>query len=215
MTSTRFTFALTLALSLSVSPVAPVSAQVGKSLGVVDANTVPEADLAKLPSMTPAIAKAIVAARPFDSIVALHKLLLAQGLTAEQAAAFYARAFVHVNLNTATAEEIMLIPGAGKRMAHEFEEYRPWKAWAQFDKEIGKYVNAQEVARLAQYAFIPVNLNTASDADILTIPGVGNRMLHEFKEYRPWKTTAQFDKEIGKYVDAKEVRRLARYVAIP
>jgi DNA uptake protein ComE-like DNA-binding protein len=76
-------------------------------------------------------------------------------------------------------------------------------------------VNAQEVARLAQYAFIPLNLNTATDAEILTIPGVGNRMLHEFKEYRPWKTTAQFDKEIGKYVDAKEVRRLARYVAIP
>ncbi len=47
----------------------------------------------------------------------------------------------------------MLIPGAGKRMAHEFEEYRPWKAWAQFDKEIGKYVNAQEVARLAQVRF--------------------------------------------------------------
>jgi DNA uptake protein ComE-like DNA-binding protein len=201
--------------ALWTAPVAPATAQVGKSLGVVDANTVTEAELAKLPHMTAGIAKAIVAARPFDSIVGLDTLLRAQGLTPEQAAAFYAKAFVHINLNTATAAEIMLIPGAGKRMAHEFEEYRPWKAWAQFDKEIGKYVNAQEVARLAQYAFIPLNLNTASDADILTIPGVGNRMLHEFKEYRPWKTTAQFDKEIGKYVDAKEVRRLARYVVIP
>ncbi len=213
MTDTRL--ALMLVTALTLTHVAPAAAQVGKSLGVVDANTVPEAELAKLPHMTAAVTKAIVAARPFDSIVALHKLLLTQGLTAEQAAAFYAKAFVHINLNTATAEEIMLIPGAGKRMAHEFEEYRPWKAWAQFDKEIGKYVNAQEVARLAQYAFIPVNLNTASDADILTIPGAGPRMLREFKEYRPWKTTAQFDKEIGKYVDAKEVRRLARYVAIP
>ncbi len=193
----------------------PALAQVGKSQGVVDANTVPEAELAKLPHLTPAAAKAIVAARPFDSPVALHKVLVANGLTAAQAEAFYGKAFVHINLNTATAEEIMLIPGAGKRMAHEFDEYRPWKAWAQFDKEIGKYVNAQEVARLAQYAFIPLNLNAATDAEILTIPGVGNRMLREFKEYRPWKTTEQFDKEIGKYVDAKEVRRLARYVAIP
>jgi hypothetical protein len=108
----------------------------------------------------------------------------------------------------------MLIPGAGKRMAHEFEEYRPWRSWAQFQKEIGKYVNQQEVARLAQYAFIPINLNTASDADIQTIPGVGSRMLHEFKEYRPWKTMDQFHKEIGKYVDDKEVRRLARYVTL-
>jgi hypothetical protein len=39
-------------------------------------------------------------------------------------------------------------------------------------------------------------------------------MLHEFKEYRPWKTLEQFHKEIGKYVDDKEVRRLARYVTI-
>ncbi len=220
MTNIRSTRALmavmgVTALMLTLTQVAPAAAQVGTSLGVVDANTVAEADLAKLPHMTAAIAKAVVAARPFDSVVDLNKLLLAQGLTAEQAAAFYAKAFVHVNLNSATAEEIMLIPGAGKRMAHEFEEYRPWKTWGQFEKEIGKYVDAKEVARLAQYAFIPVNLNTASDADILTIPGAGNRMLREFKEYRPWKTRAQFDKEIGKDVDAKEVRRLARYVVIP
>jgi DNA uptake protein ComE-like DNA-binding protein len=215
MTSKRFISALAMAATTALWPGAPTSAQVGKSLGVVDANTITEAELAKLPHMTASATKAIVAARPFDSVVALNTLLLGNGLTAEQATAFYGKAFVHINLNTATAEEIMLIPGAGKRMAREFAEYRPWKAWPQFDKEIGKYVNADEVARLAQYAFIPLNLNTATDAEILTIPGTGQRMVREFKEYRPWKTTAQFDKEIGKYVDAKEVRRLARYVAIP
>jgi DNA uptake protein ComE-like DNA-binding protein len=193
--------------------VAPVAGQVGKSIGLVDVNTAAEKDLLAMPHMMPAIVKALVAARPFSSPVDLNKFLLSQKLTQDQANAFYAKAFVHINLNTATPEEIMLIPGAGKRMAHEFEEYRPWRNWTQFQKEIGKYVNQQEVARLAQYAFIPVNLNTASDADIQTIPGVGSRMLHEFKEYRPWKTE-QFHKEIGKYVDDKEVRRLARYVTI-
>jgi DNA uptake protein ComE-like DNA-binding protein len=191
------------------------AAQVGKSLGVVDVNTITEADLLKVPHITPAAAKAILAARPFQSVVELNTLLRGQGLTDQQTAEVYGRIFVHINLNTATAQEIMLIPGAGKRMAHEFEEYRPWKAWAQFDKEIGKYVNAQEVARLAQYGFIPINLNTASDADLSTIPGVGQRMLHELKEYRPWKTREQFDREIGKYVNQKEVARLARYVVIP
>lgn len=203
-------------LVLSMVAIASHSgAQVGKSQGLLDVNIASEADLLKAPHMTPAIVKSIVAARPFSSVLELHKLLLAQKLTPEQAAAFYGRAFVHINLNTATAEEIMLIPGAGKRMAHEFEEYRPWKSWAQFDKEIGKYVGAKETARLAQYGFIPLNLNTATDADLMTIPGVGQRMLHEFKEYRPWKTGAQFDKEIGKYVDQKEVQRLKRYVVIP
>ena len=209
-----FTMISAFALALSLIAASPAAAQVGKSLGVVDANTAPEADLAAMPSMTPAIAKALVAARPFDSIVALNTFLLGQKLTQEQANAFYAKAFVHINLNTATDDEILLVPGAGRRMVREFKEYRPWKTWAQFDKEIGKYVGPQETARLAQYAFIPVNLNTASDEDVLSIPGAGRRMVREFKEYRPWKSQAQFEKEIGKYVDAKEVKRLWRYVVI-
>ena len=204
-----------LAVALFVLSVSAASAQVGKSLGVVDANTATEQVLLAAPNMTPATVKALMGARPFGSITELNAFLLAQKLTQEQANQFYTKAFIHINLNTAPREEILLVPGAGPRMAREFAEYRPWKTWGQFDKEIGKYVDAKETARLAQYAFIPVNLNTASDADILTIPGAGQRMLHEFKEYRPWKTMEQFSKEIGKYVDAKEVKRLARYVAIP
>jgi DNA uptake protein ComE-like DNA-binding protein len=193
---------------------APAAAQVGKSLGVVDANTVPEKDLLAMPHMTPAIAKGLVEKRPFASITDLNAYLLSQKLTPEQATEFYGKAFVHINLNTATPEEILLVPGAGKRMVHEFAEYRPWKTWAQFDKEIGKYVGADKTAQLAQYAFIPVRLNTASDADILSIPNAGPRMVREFKEYRPWKTKEQFMKEIGKYVGAKETERLWRYVVI-
>ncbi len=211
----KLTATLILVTGLLVFGSAPSAvAQVGKSQGLMDANTVTEPELLKLPHVTPTLAKALVAARPFQSITELNTFLLGHKLTPEQATAFYEKAFIHVNLNTAPPEEILLIPRAGKRMAHEFEEYRPWKTWAQFDKEIGKYVGAQETARLAQYGFIPISLNTATDADILTIPGVGKRMLHEFKEYRPWKTMAQFDKEIGKYVDQKEVKRLARYVVI-
>jgi DNA uptake protein ComE-like DNA-binding protein len=200
---------MVLALSL-----VPARAQVGKSLGVVDANTASEADLAKMPRMTPASAKALVGVRPFKSITELNTFLIGQGLTQEQAMEFYQKAFVHINLNTATPEEILLVPGAGKRMVREFAEYRPWKSWAQFDKEIGKYVGADGAAKLAQYCFIPVNLNTATDEDILSIPGAGSRMVREFKEYRPWKSWAQFDKEISKYVGQKETDRLKRYVVI-
>ena len=71
-----------------------------------------------------------------------------------------------------------------------------------------------EVERLKQYVFIPVDLNTATDEDILSIPGAGRRMVREFKEYRPWKTQEQFQREIGKYVGEKETARLWRYVVI-
>ena len=203
--------AAVLALSMMATPAA---AQVGKSLGVMDANTAPEKDLLTMPHMTPAIVKGLLEKRPFASITDLNAYLLSQKLTQEQANEFYGKAFVHINLNTATPQEILLVPGAGKRMVHEFEEYRPWKTYAQFDKEIGKYVGAEKTAQLAQYTFIPVRLNTAADADILSIPGTGQRMLREFKEYRPWKTKEQFIKEIGKYVGAKEAERMWRYVVI-
>jgi DNA uptake protein ComE-like DNA-binding protein len=200
-----------LMLALLAAPQA--RAQAGK--GLVDPNVAAEADLVKLPHMTPAIVKEMLAKRPFLSALELNTFLLGQKLTAEQAAEFYGKAFVHVNLNTGTREEILLIPGAGARMAREFAEYRPWTSWAQFDKEIGKYVGQQETDRLKQYVFIPINLNTASDEVLLTVPGAGQRMVREFKEYRPWKTKEQFDKEIGKYVGAKETARFWRYFVIP
>jgi DNA uptake protein ComE-like DNA-binding protein len=206
------TLALTVVIALTMN--GRPHGQVGKSQGLIDPNVASEGELAALPHMTSAIAKGIVDKRPFMSIMELDAFLQSQSLSAAQRTDFYGKAFVHINLNTAARDEILLVPGAGNRMAREFAEYRPWKTFAQFDKEIGKYVGAQETARLAQYCFIPVNLNTASDEDILSIPGAGRRMVREFKEYRPWKTKEQFEKEIGKYVGPKETARLWRYVTI-
>jgi len=177
---------------------AALSAQVGKSQGVVDVNTAAERDLAGYPNMTPAIAKALVAKRPFLTPTELNAFLLSQGLTAEQAMAFYAKAFVHINLNTATSEEILLVPGAGRRMTREFAEYRPWKTWSQFDREIGKYVGPEATAKLAQYAFIPMNANTASDADLMTVPGATAAWVDTVKKGRPYKGAAELEKTAGK-----------------
>ena len=192
----------------------PVFAQVGKSVTITDANLIAEADLAKLPGMTPAIAKSVVAKRPFASVTMLDQLLTSAGLTREQITTLYGRIFVHLNLNSATREEILLIPGVGNRMLREFLEYRPYAALAVFHREIDKYVDDTELARLEQYVFVPVDLNKASDADILTIPGLGNRMLREFKEYRPYDGIERFRREIGKYVSKEEVARLERFVTI-
>ena len=189
-------------------------AQVGKPVTIVDANTITEADLAKLPGMTPALAKNLVAKRPFLSIAALDQFLTSAGLTREQITALYGRIFVHANLNSASRDEILLIPGVGNRMLREFLEYRPYAALAVFHREIDKYVDDAELARLEQYVFVPLDLNTASDPDLLTIPGLGTRMLREFKEYRPYDGIERFRREIGKYVSKEEVARLERYVTL-
>jgi DNA uptake protein ComE-like DNA-binding protein len=186
------------AAALMAAATAVPSAQVGKSQGVADLNTMPETAVAALPGVTPAIAKAVVAKRPFASITELNAFLLSQGLTPEQAAAIYAKAFVHINLNTATADEIILVPGAGRRMQREFPEYRPWKTYAQFDREIGKYVGPEATAKLAQYTFIPMNANTASDADLMTVPGADQAWVEKVKKGRPYKSAADLEKAAGK-----------------
>jgi hypothetical protein len=188
-------------------------AQVLKN-GLDDLNGMPESALAALPNMTTAVAKAFVDARPFPTIVEANAFLLRQNLTPDQLTAVYEKAFVPINLNAAVSEEILLVPRIARRMTIEFAEYRPWRTSAQFDREIGKYVGQPETDRLKQYVFIPMNLNTATDDQFSTIPNMAGRMLIEFKEYRPWKTREQFDREIGKYVGPKETTRLWRYMVI-
>ena len=190
-----------------------VESQVGQSAGLVNPDLASEKDLLALPHMTTTIVKSIMEQRPFLNMADLNALL-SKTLSKEQLAELYGKMFVQINLNTATPSEILLIPGVGNRMLREIQESRPYKMIAQFRKEIGKYVDQKEVARLEQYVFVPINLNSASDEDILSIPGTGKRMLREFKEYRPYTNIEQFRKEIGKYVDKKEVARLERYVTL-
>jgi DNA uptake protein ComE-like DNA-binding protein len=206
----RFLFLCALAATIGLPNVG--QSQVGQSQ-LANPDMASEKELLALPHMTAALAKSIMEQRPFLNMADLHALL-SKTLSKEQLAELYGKMFVQINLNTAAPSEILLIPGVGNRMLREFQEYRPYKTIAQFRKEIGKYVDQKEVARLEQYVFVPVNLNSASDEDILSIPGTGKRMLREFKEYRPYTNIAQFRKEIGKYVDKKEVARLERYVTL-
>ena len=61
-----------------------------------------------------------------------------------------------------------------------------------------------------------LNLNTATANELLTaIPGFGNRMVHEFEEYRPYRSIQQFRREIGKYVTPEQVAEYEKYVYVP
>jgi DNA uptake protein ComE-like DNA-binding protein len=200
-------------LALTTALVSDAAAQVGRRQTVLDPNVASEKELLSLPQLDATLVKSLMGRRPFLSMSDLDAFLRPM-LNDQQRSELYRRMFVALNLNTASEQEILLIPGMGKRMLGEFLEYRPYRGLAQFRREIGKYVDDTELARLEQYVFVPINLNTAADEDILSIPGMGQRMLHEFKEYRPYKTIQQFRREIGKYVDDKEVARLERYVTL-
>ena len=173
---------------------------------VFNANLATEAELASLGLSEELVAK-IIAKRPFISMLALDAMMdptLKEGV--------YQYLFVPFNLNTTAEKDFKMIPGVGNRMAHEFEEYRPYTSIKQFKREMAKYVDENEISRYLNYVFVPVELNTTAEDDIESLPGVGKRMTHEFMEYRPYKNLEQFRKEIGKYVDDKELLRLERLV---
>ena len=115
---------------------------------LLDANAASEEAIAA--AADAGTAASIVAARPFATIGDLNTLLSAT-MGEDDLESLYGKVFVPINLNTASREDILLIPGVGRKMAHEFEEYRPYSSMEQFRREIGKYVDEDEVARLEMY----------------------------------------------------------------
>jgi DNA uptake protein ComE-like DNA-binding protein len=103
--------------------------------------------------MDSAAAAAVIAARPYQDMRAVDAVL-ARSLDEARRDSIYTRVWKPIDLNSATPAEIELIPGVGPRMRHEFEEYRPYTSMEQFRREIGKYVDSTEVARLERYVTI-------------------------------------------------------------
>ena len=207
----RSVFLSLLLLGTILSLVVTLPAQVGRRQGMIEPNIADEKDLTELPHLNSALVKGIVERRPFANMMDLHKFLI-QALDNKQASELYTKMFLPINLNTATREEIMLIPGMGNRMVREFLEYRPYKAITQFRKEIGKYVDDAEVARLEKYVFVPINLNSATDETLLTIPGLTPELLRALKDQRPYKNPQEFRADLAKYMSANELGRLERYL---
>lgn len=213
MRNVKNVFLLSLVFAGSILAAVPLGAQVGRQQGMIEPNVTEENELMKLPHLNAALVKGIVERRPFANMIELNKFL-GQSLDSKQLNELYARMFLPVNLNTATREEIMLIPGMGNRMVREFLEYRPYKTITQFRKEIGKYVDDKEVARLEQYVFVPINLNSASDETLLTIPGATPQLVRTIKDNRPYKILQEFRAAMTKHGAAKEVVRIERYFTI-
>ena len=116
---------------------------------LVNPNDAPEASLREL-GLDSAAAAALIDGRPFETMIDVDRALSAR-MDSTAREDLYRRLFIPLDLNSASREEILLIPGVGDRMAHEFEEYRPYRGIEQFRREMGKYVDDEEVARLEKY----------------------------------------------------------------
>lgn|SRR5829696_8430283 len=146
-----FTRRSLLAAIVAVTLAGPTLAQSeGTEFTRINPNTASPAELQSIPGLSPVLVQAIQRQRPFASIVDFNQLVR-KTLSEAKADALYERLFMPINLNTATEEEIALIPGMTRRMIGEFLEYRPYESIEVFNREIGKYVDKAEVARLRSY----------------------------------------------------------------
>ena len=118
----------------------------------LDPNAATREELLAIQGMTPTAADALIAGRPHQDMRSVDKAL--SSLPEAVRDSVYTRVWKRLDLNSASVAEIELIPGVGPRMRHEFEEYRPYTSMAQFRREIGKYVDSTEVARLESYVEI-------------------------------------------------------------
>ena len=118
-----------------------------------------------------------------------------------------------LNLNTASEAEFMAaIPDFGKKMAHEFEEYRPYRSIQQFRKEMGKYVDAAKIAEYEKYVFVPINENEADAATLQQIPGLDEKEAGELVAGRPYASRDAFLSKLSEKVSAGELAVAKNYL---
>jgi DNA uptake protein ComE-like DNA-binding protein len=137
--------------------------------------------------------------------VGLGSPALAQNVAGEMA---------RLNPNSATEDQLKAVPQLTPELVALIQQRRPFATIGDFNKALAGKLDAGKTRELFTALFVPIDLNTASRADIMLIPGMTARMAHEFEEYRPYRNIDQFNREIGKYVNANEVARLRSYVTL-
>lgn len=129
-----------------------IAAKIAQLAPLVNPNSADRAALEQVPGLSAQVIDTIVADRPFASPSALHAAV-GPMLGEDGGRAAYAAMFIPVDLNTAAEEDIRLIPSsiAPGKLAHEFDEYRPYENLSEFVREMAKYVGDEEAIGLTRY----------------------------------------------------------------
>ena len=118
-----------------------------------------------------------------------------------------------LDLNTASADDFLTVPGVGDRMVREFMEYRPYTSIVQFRREIGKYVDDAQVAEYEQYVFVPVDVNQADTETLKQLPGVDDAIAAELIAGRPYASNDAFLTRLATVLSAAQLDAAKSYLA--
>ena len=119
-----------------------------------------------------------------------------------------------LDASTATAEALAGVDGVSGELAAAIVAGQPYASITDLDAVLMETLDDDAAAAVRERVFVPVDLNSASRDEIALIPGMTDRMIGEFLEYRPYEDLGEFDREIGKYVDEAEVARFRQYLTL-
>ena len=106
------------------------------------------------------------------------------------------------------------LDGVSDELAAAIVAGQPYASVTDLNAALLETLGEDEAAQVLVDVFVPVNLNSGTEEEIRLIPGMTDKMVHEFEEYRPYADMGVFDREIGKYVDEAEVERFKNYVTL-
>ena len=135
--------------------VAQEAAETFVTAALIDPNTASADVIAAIPGIDTELAQQVISGRPYATPTELHAVFK-DAVDESELKTIYSAMFVTVDLNTGSNADYQLIPTTmpPRRLAHEFEEYRPYDSLEQFSREMSKYVSAEEVAFLRRYVTI-------------------------------------------------------------
>ena len=155
----------------------------------INVNTAKADELQKVPGMDQALAQSIIQYRdtngPFQSVDDLTKV---QGISDQKLDSIQAYLTVEkINVNTATAEEMQIIPGMDQALAQSIIQYREANGPFQSVDELTQVQGIDDQKLQSMQDFVTaekINLNTASAEELQIVPGIDQSLAQNIIEYR-------------------------------
>ncbi len=118
-----------------------------------------------------------------------------------------------INLNDMTREQLLeTIPDFGSRMVREFFEYQPYVSIQQFRREIGKYVDDEQVAYYESYVYVPIEVNDSDGETLKQMPGVDDATAESLMAARPFDSSDAFLAALSEHVSEEQLDLAASYL---
>lgn len=186
-------------------------------------NSATAAQLMGIPGADERTVRALLTQRPYRSITQAQEAVR-QGNTASELSTLVAYLFVPVDSQQADAATLQQLPGVTAEIAAGVIAARPYADTAAFLHTLRSEISPELLAAATTFlapdagataSWLKYNLNTASDAQLLAIPGVDEAMARAFAASRPYSSIAQFRTELTAINAAADLASLERYLFVP